>query len=508
MGVRAGIAAAVVSMLAACSASTPTDVPTAPGASVDTVVPTVVPAVTIETAPSTAAPSSAAPSSAAPRVVREPSTGLGDRLFPELGSADVDVITYDLRLTVPDAAGPVDATISIAADVDSDVDVLALDATGLDISAVRVDGDATTFEVADPELLVDLPAGRAASVIAEIDYRFVPAERRSVVGLPVGWLPGDDRSYVLNEPDGARSWMPANDHPSDKALWRFEITVPDDRVAIANGELRQRGDSDEPWVWVQDEPMSTYLVQLIVGDYEVIDGGTVPSGRDRPLPVMHVVPAGEQATFDAAIRGIADQVAFFEARFGQYPLDRYGLAFVEDLRNLAMETQGRSLFGAGDFAGGQLGYFEQLLLSHELAHQWFGNAVSPATWSDIWLNESLTTYAQWLWLEHVGLQPLEGYADAMLRQRQTGSGSTGEPSLDDMFGFNRYDGGAVVVHALRSTVGDEPFFELMSRWVEEHVGTSQTTDAFIALANEVHGSDLSAFFDVWLFADTLPASYP
>ena len=71
--------------------------------------------------------------------------------------------------------------------------------------------------------------------------------------------------------------------------------------------------------------MSTYLVQLIVGDYEVIDGGTVPSGRNLPLPLMHVVPAGEQATFDAAIGGIADQIAFFEARFGPYPLDRYGL---------------------------------------------------------------------------------------------------------------------------------------------------------------------------------------
>ena len=173
-----------------------------------------------------------------------------------------------------------------------------------------------------------------------------------------------------------------------------------------------------------------------------------------------------------------------------------------------METQGRSLFGADGFGSGRLGYFEQVLLSHELAHQWFGNAVSPATWSDIWLNESFTTYAQWLWLDHVELQPLEGYADAMLRQRQTGSGSTGEPSLDDMFGFNRYDGGAVVVHALRTTIGDDAFFELLTRWVADHTGTSQTTETFIALASEVHGADLVPFFDRWLFADTLPASYP
>ncbi len=208
------------------------------------------------------------------------------------------------------------------------------------------------------------------------------------------------------------------------------------------------------------------------------------------------MPTGEQATFDAAIEGIAEQMAFFEDRFGPYPLDRYGLAFVEDLRNLAMETQGRSLFGADDFDDRAVSATSpQLLLSHELAHQWFGNAVSPAMWSDIWLNESFTTYAQWLWLDHVGLQPLDGYADAMLRQRQTGGGSTGEPTLDDMFGFNRYDGGAVVAHALRATMGDDAFFELLTRWVDDHVGTSQTTETFIALATEVHGADLTAFFD-------------
>ena len=254
--------------------------------------------------------------------------------------------------------------------------------------------------------------------------------------------------------------------------------------------------------------MATYLVQLIVGDYEIVDGGTVALPDGGELALTHVVPAGRSEVFVAAIEGIGERMRFFEERFGPYPLDRYGLAFVNDLTNLAMETQGRSLFGARDFADGRVGYFQELLLSHELAHQWFGNAVSPAAWTDIWLNEALTTYAQWLWLDHVDLQPLEGYADAMLRQRQSGSGSTGAPTLDDMFGFNRYDGGAVVVHALRAEIGEVAFFELMSRWVADHVGTSQSTETFIELAEQVHGGELGGFFDAWLYADTLPDSYP
>ena len=77
-----------------------------------------------------------------------------------------------------------------------------------------------------------------------------------------------------------------------------------------------------------------------------------------------------------------------------------------------------------------------------------------------------------------------------------------------MFGFSRYDGGAVVVHALRATMGDDAFFEMLTRWVEDYAGTSQTTNSLIALSRGIHGSDLTAFFDSWLFADTLPDSYP
>jgi len=504
--VRGPAAIAVgVAVFTACAGSSPTTIEPSTIDPNDSAAPGV--------AVSTAAPRATEPPPSSeqappPTDVRPPSLGLGDGLFPDLGSADVDVVSYDVRLTVPNEVGAISATLVADIEVTRDVAVLPLDAVGLDVATVTVDDAPTTFEAVDSELLIDLPAERERSVVAVIDYSFTPDGGRSVVGLPIGWRQSDGRSYVLNEPDGARTWLPANDHPSDKATWRFDITVPPGVVAVANGELRRRGDDDGSWSWVQDEPMSTYLVQLIVGDYEIVDGGSVPSGSGRMIPLTHVTPSGERDTFAAAFAGIGARMAFFEERFGPYPLQRYGLAFVDDLSNLAMETQGRSLFGASDFTGGTLGYFQELLLAHELAHQWFGNAVSPAAWTDIWLNESVTTYAQWLWLDHAGLQPLDGYADAMLRQRQSGGGSTGEPSLADMFGFNRYDGGAVVVHALRATLGDDAFFDLMERWVADHVGTSQSTDTFIALAEQVHGDDLGGFFDAWLYADTLPDSYP
>ena len=342
----------------------------------------------------------------------------------------------------------------------------------------------------------------------------MPGEQRSAVGLPIGWLPGDEGSYVLNEPDGARTWMPVNDHPSDKADWRFEITVPPDRIAVANGELEPRSaggeaGADDSWTWVQDEPMSTYLVQVIVGDYDVIDGGSVPSitwpsdpadaCRARRSAVC--VRGGDRRDRrpNRVLRGSLRPVPARPLRIGV----RRRAPRTSRWRHRAARCSAPPISTPR-----RLGDFQELLLSHELAHQWFGNAVSPATWNDIWLNESLTSYAQWLWLDHIGLQPLDGYADAVLSRRQTGGGATGEPTLDDMFGFTRYDGGAAVVHALRAVMGDDAFFELMTRWVGDHVGTAQSTDTFVALAGEIHGADLGPFFDEWLYADTLPDSYP
>ncbi len=142
-------------------------------------------------------------------------------------------------------------------------------------------------------------------------------------------------------------------------------------------------------------------------------------------------------------------------------------------------------------------------------HQWFGNAVTPAEWDDLWLNESITTYAQWLWLDDRGLQPLDPYADRVLQARQTSSqDATGDPGLTNLFGFERYDGGAAVVHALRLTVGDDAFFELLRRWIGDNTETARTTEDFIALAEEVGGEDLEVFFDDWLFAVEPPATYP
>jgi aminopeptidase N len=440
---------------------------------------------------------------------RAPRLGAGDELFPELGSSDVDVESYDVRLAVDPAADTISGSVGIVAEVRPGVDAMPLDAVGLDVTAVTVEGAPADFEQLDTELLVDLPEDRGRRVDAVIEYAAAPDSSQSRIGLPVGWFQTPGGSYVLNEPDGARRWLPSNDHPSDKATWRFEIDVPDPLVAVANGELVTAGDgAGSPWVWEESEPMPTYLVQLIVGDYDVVEDEPLVDAEGDTVPIVHAVPAGAADDFEVYARTIESQVPFFEERFGPYPLDRYGLAFIDSVGGVAMETLGRSQFSTDDFSGRQLGETQQLLLAHELAHQWFGDAVTPARWEDIWLNESFATYAQWLWLDEVGLQDLDTVAARTLEMRQGGGRPTGRPEAANLFGFESYDGGAVVVHALRRTMGDEAFFDLLRTWIATYAGTSQTSDAFEALASDVHGADLTAFFDAWLYATDLPDEYP
>ena len=431
--------------------------------------------------------------------------GVGDSLFPALGNPGIDVVHYDVDLAFDPEEDLLTGTVGIDLLLTEDREALTLDATAPVVSAVAVNGVPAAFTADSPELRITLPGpGRAGDAVRlEIRYS-VATEPVGASNLDdVGWLNTDHGSYVLNEPDDARSWLPSNDHPSDKATYTFTIAVPAGVTAVANGALiGHRSEADtEVWMWQEDRPMATYLTQVLTGQYEVVE----TSGPDG-LPLVSVVLRDDLALMQPFIDATPEMIEFFQQYFGDYPLDRYGIAITDSFSGLAMETQERSLFSRDDFSGGKLGELQQQLLSHELAHQWFGDAVSPARWQDIWLNESFATYGEWMWSDHIGMSDLNDRAREELNFRVPGSSAN--PAADDLFGSNSYGGGAVVLHALRLTIGDTLFFELLTRWVAENNGESRTTQDFVTLASEVAGESLADFFDAWLYADTPPTEYP
>jgi aminopeptidase N len=467
-------------------------------------------AVTAETP--TAAPTTVDPTTADPTTVdtipsagQGDSPGVGDSLFPALGSPGIDVVHYDIDLRYDAVTDHLDGSVALDLTFTDAAEELHLDSGGPIVAAVTVDGRAAVYHVADGDLAVTLPEPAAAGSASRVEvvYSADPRGGAGSIGLPSGWFNTPGGSYTLNEPDGAHSWLPCNDHPSDKATFTFRLSVPTGVTAVANGglEAHTTGPDGETWVWQETQPMTTYLIQVLTGDYEIVEGQG-PHG----LPLVHAVLREDRTVMQPFLDVTAEQIAFFEEWFGPYPLDRYGIAITDSESGLAMETQERSLFSRDDFSTGTLDFGPQLLLSHELAHQWYGNAVSPARWTDIWLNEAFATYAQWMWLEHAGFSTVDMFAADALRFRP--AGSSARPTLDEMFGYNSYDGGAAVLHALRRTIGDDAFFELLQRWVDDYRGTSRTTEEFTQLAAEVSGTDLAEFFDTWLFATVPPSRFP
>jgi aminopeptidase N len=432
------------------------------------------------------------------------SLSAGDPRFPGLGSADLDVDHYDVGLDYDAVAQVLRGTVTTNLVTTARTDQVAFDAESIDVGSVLVGGAPRPFVVADRKLLVTLaePVAAGTHLVVEIDYR-VSLDTNRRFADDAGIFVTEGGFWSVNEPDGTSTWMPVNDHPTDKATWTFAVTVPEPAVAVANGVLLAT--TDEPdsttWTWHQADPMAPYLALLLVGDYELVDAGTTAGG----VELRHAAIDGSASNLTAYTEVTRRQFEFFEPLFGPYPFDRYGLAITDSTPGLAMETQGLALFSSGDLDG-SVGVLQHLLLAHELAHQWFGDAVSPQTWDDIWLNEGFATYAQWLWLAEAGFTSVDALASEALAALPESGGPVGRP--DELFGAVSYDGGAVVVHALRSTVGDETFFEGTRTWVEEHRDGTATTDELRAVFERVSGLDLGPLFDAWVTSEQRPDRFP
>jgi len=456
------------------------------------------------TPPSTPGPGSRGPT---PDTSRPPTevgaAGIGDPYFPDLGNGGYDVELYDLTIDIAEGSDIIDASANLELVADVPLRRFNLDLRGLDVTAVTVDGRAATFDQEAGEVIITptgpLDVGGRHTV--QVEYHGDPEPQGSRVESPpsIGWVDGAGGPFIVGEPDGAATWFPVNDHPLDKARYRITITAPSTETVVAVGVGAapiDNGDGTTTWRFEARDPMASYLVTLAVGDYRVVTS----DGPDGVI-LRHAFPPdlAEPATTDLASTGPMLEV--LSDAFGPYPFEIYGALILDHQLGFALETQTLPLFGRG-FVDGQ-GTFEWIF-AHELTHQWFGDAVSPATWADIWLNEGFATYGQLLWDElGRGIDPESTYV-ANWRVQLPSLGPPLDPGPDSLFDPAVYERGAATLHALRRTVGDDAFFATLQTYVERFSGGTASTDDFITVAEDVSGTDLTAFFDAWLVQPTAP----
>jgi aminopeptidase N len=429
-----------------------------------------------------------------------------DPYLPGHGNPGYRVARYELDLDYRIPTNRLAGTATIRAQADAPLRKLALDLSAkLRVARVRLEVDGTakrgTKHAQTARKLTITPAApipAGAEFMLVVEYAGAPAPLRSRWGT-VGWEELTDGVIVASQPSGAPSWFPCNDRVDDKAAYDIRVSTDAAYTVVANGTLAEHrvASGKGHWRFEQPEPTATYLATVQIGRY-------VRGERDWDgIPGAVVYPRAIDRRVADDTAKVGAMMAAFQERFGPYPFGSYTMIVTEDDLEIPLEAQASSIFGANLIDG--LGTWERLV-AHELAHQWFGNGVGLARWQDIWLNEGFACYAEWLWSEASGGPSAADLAAQFRRRLATEPRDivVGDPGPALLFDDRVYKRGALTLHALRTTIGDERFFDLLRAWMQRFRYGTATTDDFRALAQEFSDVPLDRLFRSWLFETALP----
>ncbi|MET7682624.1 M1 family metallopeptidase [Streptomyces sp. NPDC005423] len=422
-----------------------------------------------------------------------------DPYFPKAGNGGYDVTHYALALAYDPGTHHLTGTARITARATRDLSAFDLDFEGMDVRSLGVDGKDARWNRSGQELTVrpreDLRKGRTFRTT--VRYSGTPVTITDPDGSREGWLRTADGALALGEPTGSMAWFPGDDHPSDKASYDIAVTVPKGLQAVSNGELAAgpttRGNRTT-YTWHTAEPMATYLATVAIGHYD-ISRTTTRSG----LPVYVAVDPQQAAASRKVLAKLPEIIAWEEAAFGPYPFSSTG-AIVDrpEDAGYALETQNRPVFPGAPETG---------TLVHELAHQWYGDSVTPKSWRDMWLNEGFATYAEWLWDEDHGGDTAQQSFDANYRRKSAWTFPPADPpGAAHISDSPVYERGAMVLHKIRLTVGDAAFRAILTGWAATHRhGSANTADFTAYVEKKAPGKDFDEIWKDWLYGKGRPA---
>ncbi len=415
----------------------------------------------------------------------------------------VDHLALDLTLDVANKSVRGSATLAFHR-VDPDADNIQLDAIGFDISAVTVDGSNVAYTY--DGRIISAPVNRAVEQ-ARITVKYAATPRRGLYFLEPDEFVADRPRQVWSQcqEEDARHWVPCHDKPHVKMTTEISVKVPNGWHALSNGDLLSKDTPAAPALWSfhykMSEPHPSYLLTLVAGEFAEL---TAMAGN---TPLAYLVPKGREADGQRTFQRTPDMVNHFSELLGvPYPWSRYSQVVVSDFIFGGMEnTTATTMYEYILLdARAAIDVSSDDLISHELAHQWFGDFITCRDWSEAWLNEGFATYMEQVWREkHLGRDEydyaIKGDLEAYLSEAQ---GRYRRPIVCqdydaplDLFDRHLYEKGCLVLHGLRAELGPKLFWRGVQDYLKRHArGVVETRDLQRSL-EAVSGKSLGKYFE-------------
>ncbi|GAA1569957.1 M1 family metallopeptidase [Actinomadura kijaniata] len=446
---------------------------------------------------------------AAPARFTPGAPGAGDPYFPDMGNGGYDAQHYDIALRYDPATKGVQAVTQVKARATQNLSRFNLDFLGpLQISALTVNGrKAAHKRTGAQELEITPPKGlrKNSRFTVRVAYSGVPQKVDDPALGVSGWVATEDGAIFVNQPIGAATLYPVNDHPTDKATYTFTLAAPKDLTTLANGDFAGKWTKGGLTVsrWKMRQVMASELAMIAIGKYDVINGRTrsgVPNitATDQRLGIKPELAK----QFNTQTGDVQD---FLAGYFGKYPFSSTGGIALKGNIGYALETQGRPIYDLSRRPGT---IPRPTLLAHELGHQWFGDSVTPKRWADIWMNEGFATYSEWLYSEKYENKPVQQSFDevyATPADNDLWKPRTADPGRDNIFHPTVYDRGAMTLHVLRKRVGDKTFFKIAKQWPAAYRYRNASTADFIRFTEKVSGKQLDDLYQKWLYTSGKPS---
>ncbi len=415
-----------------------------------------------------------------------------------------NVLNYDLNISINASQHTITGMVEAQVLAEVSLSQIQYELVSLTVDSVKVNNNPAVFTHQNGIITINLNIPAEQNFSTKVYYHGAPVLSNDGYGNGMTFL--SNQVFTVSDPNASRYWWPCYDHPWDKAIVNQHIRIRSDWKVACNGlrtQIEDHGDGTSTHHWIGSNPMATYLVCLTSADFAEVNEVF------QSIPLQNFVLPNQVNTATLLFGDMPQMMEAFSEAYGPYPFEKYGNAVANISTFAAMEHQTMTTIGASYIQNNNTCKY---IVAHEMAHQWFGNCLTPLTWKDVWLSESFATYSEAIYAEHqLGFEGMKNYVLSSFQlyyknwSHSYGDQVIYDPTYLNYFTPPEYEKGASVLHMLRLTVGNTNFFNILQTYFNTYHNSNVITTEFKDICEQVSGQNLDQFFTQWIFKKGLPS---